>query len=261
MQQSELLIKPQVRVNDLFKKLKVSLPGTNSIQSSESESRGGEISRKRRRDEGASPSSASNPSICLNTEPKKTDPVQVGEKNRSDAQLRRSSRIFEPPKPLNGQRPLDLFGLYAQKLARIPGPPITLERNIDASKLDFNFEFINTYKMQEGVEQVDPNFHAGCDCQGPKCDLSACACLSLEDDSDERIVPYQVGNHGVIVLREDFMRRKPQMIYECSMLCGCGPSCMNRVVEKGRTVSLEIFDTKGRGFGEFSGQRKFTERV
>lgn len=39
-------------------------------------------------------------------------------------------------------------------------------------------------------------------------------------------------------------------IYECNNRCKCGPDCVNRVVQKGRTVGLCIFRTENnRGWG------------
>ncbi|EDN03948.1 predicted protein [Histoplasma mississippiense (nom. inval.)] len=117
----------------------------------------------------------------------------------------------------------------------------------DASELDFNIEFINEYKLQHGVARVEPDFHTGCRCDD-KCDLHKCDHLSYEEESEDRIVPYQMGRGGTIVLRQDFLKRRA-MIYECSRLCPCMPGCWNQVVQKGRTVKLEIFRTSNRGFG------------
>ncbi len=38
-------------------------------------------------------------------------------------------------------------------------------------------------------------------------------------------------------------------ISECNELCSCGPDCWNRVVGRGRTVPLEVFETAKCGFG------------
>lgn len=40
-------------------------------------------------------------------------------------------------------------------------------------------------------------------------------------------------------------------LYECHAGCSCPPSCPNRVVERGRTIPLEIFRTPDRGWGKF----------
>jgi len=52
----------------------------------------------------------------------------------------------------------------------------------------------------------------------------------------------------MMVLRPDFMKRR-SLIIECSSLCACGSRCWNRVVQRGRTVRLEIFQTANRGMG------------
>lgn len=39
-------------------------------------------------------------------------------------------------------------------------------------------------------------------------------------------------------------------LYECHQGCSCSPDCPNRVVERGRTVPLQIFRTKDRGWGK-----------
>lgn len=112
-----------------------------------------------------------------------------------------------------------------------------------------NFEFVNAYKIRKGVSPVPESFNGGCDC-GPGCDPRQCTCLSEEEHSDDKIVPYRAAADvpGLMVLAPDFMKRT-SMIYECSSRCGCRGECWNSVVQKGRTVRLEIFHTGNRGFG------------
>lgn len=38
-------------------------------------------------------------------------------------------------------------------------------------------------------------------------------------------------------------------IWECNSSCGCSSSCTNRVVQKGRTVDVDLYKTKERGWG------------
>lgn len=171
---------------------------------------------------------------------------QGKESNRSDVQLRRSSRIFKPVH--HGYHDTRNWArIYAKKLQAIDGPPVSLKTKNATRKMEFNFEFINRYKLQDGVERVDSNFHAGCGCHG-MCSPDSCACLSQEVNSENRIVPYKAGPDGIIVLRSDFIKRN-SMLYECSSLCGCSAECWNRVVEAGRTVRFEIFETENRGLG------------
>ncbi|EEP81060.1 conserved hypothetical protein [Uncinocarpus reesii 1704] len=231
------------------------VPIQNSSSSSEAESCVSFGSRKRRRDETDSPASSlpghhglSDFFLVHNT-PKKVAGMyaKVKDVKRSTTKFNRGVRTFQPPQK-SRRTPLDLQNLYAKKVASINGPPVHITFNDNSRIVDFNFEFISNYKMQEGVYPVDSNFHAGCDCIGAKCNLRSCSCLSQEEDSLERIIPYRVGDAGVIILRDEFMRRK-SMIYECSLLCNCDWNCMNKVVERGRTVRLEIFQTRNRGFG------------
>ena len=190
------------------------------------------------------PSGFNGCSAFYNTDnPSRKLATKLKEAVREDVPLRRSSRRFKPRQNLQ-PGPKDWRNLYASKLKDINGPTVTLKSNQD---VEFSFEVINAYKLQAGVERVDVNFHAGCDCAG-SCSARSCTCLSQEEDSDLRIVPYTSGSGGQVVLDPSFMKRKA-MIYECSPLCGCDPGCWNRVVERGRTVRLEVFQTRKMGLG------------
>lgn len=143
-----------------------------------------------------------------------------------------------------------------EKLKRINGPSVitAVESPQRLAKLADNFEFINGYQYRAGVERVpdDSDFNIGCACtETGGCDRFDCDCLSKEEDSEDRIVPYEIceNNPKLIVANKSFLKRKA-IIYECNSRCGCGGKrCWNHVVQKGRTVRLEIFDTGSRGFG------------
>lgn len=110
-----------------------------------------------------------------------------------------------------------------------------------------NFGFINDYVLRDGVEQVPEAFNSGCECAGGVCDPDKCSCLATEEDSEELIVPYQLGK---MALDPAFLQRK-SMIYECNHRCGCRGNCRFNVTQRGRKFRLEIFHTGNRGFGEF----------
>ncbi|KAG5295146.1 histone-lysine n-methyltransferase [Histoplasma ohiense] len=166
--------------------------------------------------------------------------------DRRNIRIKQPTVLYRPGRPNHTSE--YLLSLYSKKLRKIKGPNVALNiKASDASELDFNIEFINEYKLQHGVARVEPDFHTGCRCDD-KCDLHKCDHLSYEEESEDRIVPYQMGRGGTIVLRQDFLKRRA-MIYECSRLCPCMPGCWNQVVQKGRTVKLEIFRTSNRGFG------------
>lgn len=150
------------------------------------------------------------------------------------------------PKPPQSRK-LYLRELLEKKLRKIQGPPVTMAKDWDGTgSLASNFEFTNTYKLRQGVTRVAEEFNYGCDC-GFQCNPASCTCLSKEEDSEELMVAYEYRN-GKLLLKESFIKRKA-MIYECSRLCPCPPTCWNRLVQHGRKIRLEIFHTGDRGFG------------
>lgn len=59
----------------------------------------------------------------------------------------------------------------------------------------------------------------------------------------ERKFPYRDG------LLNGAIASKEYVIYECGLLCLCGSECPTRVVQKKRTLKLEIFKTPHKGWG------------
>ncbi|KAL4976368.1 hypothetical protein BDW66DRAFT_151120 [Aspergillus desertorum] len=138
-----------------------------------------------------------------------------------------------------------------KKLASIKGPAVTVAK-ADEKRLaetTSGFEFINQYKLREGVSPISKEFQSGCSCE-TICLPDKCQCLAQEEDSEERIIAYKRApdNPRFMVLRPEFMKRT-SMIFECNSLCGCEDKCWNRVIQLGRTIRLEIFHTGARGFG------------
>ncbi|KAL5002709.1 hypothetical protein BDV10DRAFT_106093 [Aspergillus recurvatus] len=138
-----------------------------------------------------------------------------------------------------------------KKLASIKGPAVTVAK-ADEKRLaetTSGFEFINEYKLREGVAPISKEFQSGCSCE-TICLPDKCQCLAQEEDSEERIIAYKRApdNPRFMVLRTEFMKRT-SMIFECNSLCGCEDKCWNRVIQLGRTIRLEIFHTGARGFG------------
>lgn len=138
------------------------------------------------------------------------------------------------------------------KLDSIKGPPVTPFVSCPKllAKLADNFVFINEYQYRASVNPISDEWNVGCGCVGG-CDRTRCDCLSQEVDSEELIVPYQIcqDNDKLYVATQEFLHRRA-MIHECTSRCSChGIQCWNHVVQNGRTVSFEIFDTGPRGFG------------
>lgn len=116
--------------------------------------------------------------------------------------------------------------------------------------------------LGEGVEPAEDSFRSGCSCASSEdCQYTGCLCLAdlEEEDSDEDDVnmngaankkAYAYHSHGV---KSGLLRSKLQNstvpLYECHKGCACSSDCPNRVVERGRTVALQIFKTENRGWG------------
>ena len=168
-----------------------------------------------------------------------------------------SLRLGRPSVPILTERPSaqvkqQLYRSFVRKLSKIQGPPVTLARSVADHALTgiaANFEFVNEYKLRNGVVPVGEDFNAGCGCS-TICDPMRCTCLSDQEEVDAKLLPYQTApdNAGMMVLTPEF-RQCRAMIYECSSRCGCRGKCWNNVVQRGRTVRFEIFHTGNRGFG------------
>ena len=96
---------------------------------------------------------------------------------------------------------------------------------------------------------------SGCTCRKENgrhigCEYLYCECLddSALNDDGKRVFPYSASKADYGCLR-DFYLKARHHIYECNQLCNCESNCKNRVVQHGRTVPLQIFKTKNRGWG------------
>jgi histone-lysine N-methyltransferase SUV39H len=152
--------------------------------------------------------------------------------------------------------------------------PVTVVNEEDSQVLPDDFRFINNVVLGKGVEQAGDSFRSGCSCTNDShCQFTSCHCLAdLEDDDSSDEEKDSPGYHGsrmnvdkprvqrkayayhargakAGLLRSKFHDSKTP-IYECHQGCSCSTVCPNRVVERGRTIPLEIFRTKDRGWGE-----------
>ncbi|KAF4997736.1 hypothetical protein FGRMN_3656 [Fusarium graminum] len=143
--------------------------------------------------------------------------------------------------------------------------PVTVVNEEDSQVLPDDFRFINNVVLGVGVEQAGDSFRSGCACAtDSECQFTSCHCLAdLEEDdsSDEesrmsideprvrrKVYAYHAHGAKAGLLRSKFHDSKTP-IYECHQSCSCSTDCPNRVVERGRTVPLEIFRTRDRGWG------------
>ncbi|KAK4937605.1 hypothetical protein LTR10_021823 [Elasticomyces elasticus] len=143
-------------------------------------------------------------------------------------------------------------------------PPITFANDVNERRLPGKFQFVDHYVIREGV-RLAPTSRSGCRCED--CRISTCTCFSKtigdREDSTARIGQnrtYTRRPDGLVVLSDDYIEQELDKtadhyeITECNEFCRCGNDCLNRVVGKGRTVPLEIFQTDKCGFGVRSSQ-------
>lgn len=163
--------------------------------------------------------------------------------------------------------------------------PVTIVNEVDQAVIPPNFRFVDRMVLRPGVEPAEDSFRSGCACESDAaCQYMGCLCLadlddqdsdSDEDDDDGHRIANQLNGdgHEAVAVSKDRTKRKAyayhshgakagllrskmlsskEPLYECHAGCSCSMSCPNRVVERGRTVPLQIFRTPDRGWGESS---------
>ncbi|KAJ5553500.1 histone H3 methyltransferase SUV39H1/Clr4 [Penicillium frequentans] len=140
-----------------------------------------------------------------------------------------------------------------ERLRQIDGPAVTFDIDDERlAMLSTTFGFVNDYILLDGVTRVPEGFHYGCNCSGSgPCDLTTCDCLFEEEESNQKISTYHPLENGQFVLHPSFLERRSK-IAECCSLCSCKGlegGCWNTVVQRGRQIRFEIFDTGPRGNG------------
>ncbi|KAG2235423.1 hypothetical protein INT48_005773 [Thamnidium elegans] len=104
------------------------------------------------------------------------------------------------------------------------------------NELPSNFIYIDELVYTDPVQPPDSNFLFSCNCS-PSADCShACHDFHTYDKS------------GRLLLSQG------TAIYECNQTCECSTKCRNRVVQKGRSIPLQVYKTKAKGWGVRSNQ-------
>ncbi|KAJ3092326.1 hypothetical protein HK102_008476 [Quaeritorhiza haematococci] len=128
-------------------------------------------------------------------------------------------------------------------LATAAGPRIAVENLVDNAGPPSDLIWLNELRYSSGVPTPDVNFLTGCNCLD-RCDAETCSCLcEIGGGSSDHHGPVYDDNSLLLLDAGHF-------IQECNVTCTCGAHCGNRVVQRGRTVKLEIFrctDDKGWG--------------
>ncbi|KAG8447317.1 hypothetical protein GDO86_014689 [Hymenochirus boettgeri] len=112
---------------------------------------------------------------------------------------------------------------------------ILVENEVDLEGPPRDFVYINEYKVGEGVAVSQVS--GGCKCRD---------CFSNDGGCCPGAFQHKMAynEEGQVKIKAGFP------IYECNSWCRCGPSCPNRIVQKGIQYKLCIFRTSnGRGWG------------
>ncbi|TEB27917.1 SET domain-containing protein [Coprinellus micaceus] len=136
-------------------------------------------------------------------------------------------------------------------------PPIEILNKVDNDPAPpWEFWYTNQMYHGPGVPLPDGSKMKGCDCVG-KCDprSKTCQCVARQ-----RVFFDGTDDHGLGFIYDKQRRLRPLLagyaIWECNDLCGCDEDCMNRVVQRGRTVQVSIQKTENKGWGVFAGPKK-----
>ncbi|KAI7881181.1 SET domain-containing protein [Lichtheimia hyalospora FSU 10163] len=108
-------------------------------------------------------------------------------------------------------------------------PSVTVVNNVDDEPFPTSFKYINSLIYSKDVNPPDPAFLIRCECT---------VCNGSCHEDSEMYAP-----DGTLLVEQG------SPIYECNSACGCPKECRNRIVQRGRTVPLQIFKTKYKGWG------------
>ncbi|XP_063594229.1 histone-lysine N-methyltransferase SUV39H2-like isoform X2 [Penaeus indicus] len=128
--------------------------------------------------------------------------------------------------------------MWERKINSVCSDPakLTVENNVDLELPAMNFIYINELRAGPGVT-IPSEPVLGCECEDCFNNCKSCC-------PDQMNSWFAYNKYG---------RLKVSLgtpIYECNKRCKCNAHCLNRVVQKGRNVSLSIFRTaNGCGWG------------
>lgn len=135
--------------------------------------------------------------------------------------------------------------------------PVTVTNNVDKATFPEGFHFIEHSILREGVARADAGFRMGCECgEDGDCEYRGCYCIQDMEAKKNKLGQPKKANAYLSkgpkagCLRKDILDSR-LVLYECHDSCACSKDCINRIVEQGRKVPLEIFRTSdGRGWGK-----------
>ncbi|KXN65171.1 SET domain-containing protein [Conidiobolus coronatus NRRL 28638] len=105
-----------------------------------------------------------------------------------------------------------------------------------------NFTYVNSLVLHPDVivDPTESNFIASCSCSR--------SCKLVNSSTAQKSC---LESHEAYSYLADGSLYNPyvKLIYECNSNCKCNLKCTNRIVQRGRSVQLQIFRTKHKGWG------------
>ncbi|KAG0336476.1 hypothetical protein BG004_008052 [Podila humilis] len=133
------------------------------------------------------------------------------------------------------------------------GPKISVENTIDDEGAPENFIYISDHVYGAGVLVPDPAFMSSCSCGPNGCDITRpdeCSCLreAVALNSCDKVVPYDAEGR--------VSESAGISLWTCNPKCGCGPGCVSKAAERGRTAAMKILRMPGKGWGVILNQNE-----
>ncbi|XP_066293531.1 histone-lysine N-methyltransferase EHMT2-like isoform X3 [Branchiostoma lanceolatum] len=118
--------------------------------------------------------------------------------------------------------------------------PIPCVNAVDDDHFPADFMYI-TESCETSTLSIDRNIiHLqGCHCEDD-CSSNNCVC-------GQSSIKCWYDQDGCLL--EEFNKIEPPLIFECNRTCNCWMNCRNRVVQAGLRLRLQLFRTKGMGWG------------
>ena len=156
--------------------------------------------------------------------------------------------------------------ILQERFKQLQPAPLSFENRRNTRQINGKFQFVSDYILSKKVRMKAKKLPLlqprDCQCIGG-CGLQ-CGCLPLRQkmtgtNGIEHIVDvktYIQRDDGTVVLSNEFIEKWSAeiRIFECGENCSCPQSCINRVVQKGRQIPLQVFETQHCGFGVRSPQ-------
>lgn len=144
-----------------------------------------------------------------------------------------------------------LENAWNEEAAKVGAAPITLTNDIDSNIPQLKHKFVYSEMELHWSSDVegfppDPDMFASCHCKDECSRPHACGC---QDPLFETNTPAPRALHSFAYNSNGHFKLKFEGVsIECNARCRCTRACPNRVVQRPRSVHIEIFKTEIRGW-------------